>query len=119
MKKVLLIEDEDLIREGLCTLLSKLLDGKAEVICSCDGQEAMEAVDSNKFDVILTDLNMPNMNGESFLREYKQKYGDAYIIICSAHFDTYEVDNTLYDEFITKPCRTREIGDRILKIING
>ncbi len=70
--KVVLVDDQKLIREGIKSLLS--LTDKVEVVGEySDGSELVEQIDSLNCDVILLDLSMPGMDGITALKELKSR----------------------------------------------
>ena len=119
MKKLLLVEDEDLIRESLGMLLEKILKGQLTVDYAENGQVALEKTKVTDYDIIITDLNMPVMDGVQFLQQYSKMGKDAYVMIHSAYFSNFDVDKSLYKEFLTKPYNTRDMAAKISEIING
>ncbi|MGI9535270.1 MAG: response regulator [Thermodesulfobacteriota bacterium] len=69
MARILVIEDEELLRN----LYSELLEMKGfKVDTSTDGQEALEFLKDTKPDLMLLDVNMPNIDGVEFLRIIKK-----------------------------------------------
>jgi two-component system chemotaxis response regulator CheY len=63
VKKILVVDDSPSIRN---VLKSTLQGGGFEVATAQDGQKAIKMVNSESFDLIITDVNMPNMNGIEF-----------------------------------------------------
>lgn len=63
--KILILDDEQTIAELLCEMLDML--GHKTTFC-LSGQQALELIDQNQFDVILSDFRMPVMNGQEFHR---------------------------------------------------
>ena len=59
-RKVLVVDDEKLIVKGIRFSLEQ--DGM-EVDCAYDGQEALDFINNNKYDVILLDIMLPKLNG--------------------------------------------------------
>ena len=85
--RVLLVEDEELARKTLAFYLNTIFD---EVILACDGEEALLIIKENQqnnknFDLILTDLNMPNVNGMQMIDEVLKFSPNQRFIIVSAH----------------------------------
>jgi DNA-binding response OmpR family regulator len=85
--RVLLVEDEELARKTLAFYLNTIFD---EVILACDGEEALLIIKENEeknknFDLILTDLNMPNVNGMQMIDEVLKLVPNQRFIIVSAH----------------------------------
>lgn len=79
-KSILVVDDD----EALCNALETKFKGKGYDVVICkDGVECMEALNSRKFDVIMTDLHMPNMDGFSVLEKVKDTQNadvPAYVI---------------------------------------
>lgn len=69
-KKILLVEDEDFIRELYVRQLTK--EG-FQVKSAVDGQSGLQLLNSEQFDLLLLDIMLPGMNGLQLLREYKTK----------------------------------------------
>jgi DNA-binding response OmpR family regulator len=85
--RVLLVEDEELARKTLAFYLNTIFD---EVIVACDGSEGLFIIKenhdkNNSFDLVLTDLNMPNVNGMQMIDEVLKLIPDQRFIIVSAH----------------------------------
>ena len=89
--RVLLVDDHDLIRDALRTLLSAY--DYVEIIGEArDGEEAIIRVASSHPDVILMDLNMPRMNGIQATTVIKKSRKEMSIIgLCTVH-DTYTIE---------------------------
>lgn len=68
MHKILIVEDEELLREGFKLILS---DEPYEISFAIDGEQALSLCSQNKFDLILLDLMMPKVDGVKFLEKYK------------------------------------------------
>lgn len=77
MNKVLYVDDAPSMRKLVEMVLGKEFD---LTICA-DGQEALQATDSEQFDVILSDINMPVMTGFEFLEKVRTKDNYKYIPI--------------------------------------
>lgn len=68
MKRVLIVDDSRTMRE----MISFTLKGKYETIESFDGVDAIDKFKSNKIDMVITDLNMPNMDGITLIKELRK-----------------------------------------------
>ncbi|HCS55881.1 response regulator [Rubinisphaera sp.] len=68
--KVLVVDDSRTMRVIITKALAQL--GFGDVTEAADGREALELFNSNSFDAVLSDWNMPNMNGLEFLKEVRQ-----------------------------------------------
>ena len=101
--KVLVVDDEPLIRK----ILSKYMtDMKYTVSTAEDGLSALDRLDKEEFDLVLTDLNMPKMSGRELLQRMQQKYPDIPKIVLTGFGTNSDIILALqtgaYD-FITKP----------------
>ncbi|MCB0407475.1 MAG: response regulator, partial [Bdellovibrionales bacterium] len=71
--RVLVVDDEESIREFLEIMLKK--EGY-EVTCVEDGQQALDTLKKRSFDMVISDLQMPNVTGIELLRQVKDQYPD-------------------------------------------
>lgn len=84
MIKLMIIDDHSMVREGLKQLLE--LDDDLSVISQAsDGLEGLKKIEEDKPDVLLLDINMPNMNGLELLEELKEKKIDLKVLILTIH----------------------------------
>jgi CheY-like chemotaxis protein len=81
-KRVLVADDEFLIRWALTEALKK--DGY-EVRAVEDGEQALDAFERHDFDLIVTDLMMPRLDGWEVLRRIKESNPNVKVIIVTAH----------------------------------
>ena len=73
-RKVLVVDDEKLIVKGIRFSLEQ--DGM-EVDCAYDGEEALDMIYAEMYDLIVLDLNLPGMDGIEILRELRKDNGRA------------------------------------------
>ena len=79
--RLLVVDDRDIVRDGLKLVLSDtMIVVKGE---ATDGYEAIDLVMKNDYDVVLMDVNMPNMNGIDATRELKKIDPDIKILATS------------------------------------
>ncbi len=69
MKKILVIDDDQFFGK---TLEAALPEGKYEVVGAADGEEGLEKLKSEKPDLIILDMMMPKMDGQTFLRKLQE-----------------------------------------------
>lgn len=116
--KILMVEDERMTRIALTGTLRK--EGH-EVLPCPDGNTAIAALDSNKFDAVLTDLNLPGPDGIEILRHAVKTHPDIKVIIMTAYASTETAVEALrmgaYD-YLTKPFQPDEVLARIGHIEN-
>jgi DNA-binding NtrC family response regulator len=112
-KKILIIDDEELITKSLLRLLSK--EGY-DVIIARSGQEAVEKVKGNMFDLIISDVRMPEMDGietiteiRSYLKKSNKKAIPEILITGYADINKYEAASKLKVlDYIYKPFDNNE-----------
>ena len=113
---ILYAEDEAMLREDLQTTLSKLF---ANTFTATNGQEAIEIFKKEKIDLILTDINMPIMNGIELINEVKKLQQDELqIIVLSAHNEVRLLTNLInigVDGFLNKPLNKEKMIDILYK----
>ena len=107
---ILIVDDES----TMCNLLEKILAREGYKTHSLtDGQETLEYIKNNKVDIVVSDLNMPKMDGFELLKNIKQHHPGVGVIIMTGYGDAYTVKDALLlgaDEYITKPFKSYEIS---------
>lgn len=92
MIRVLICDDQDVVREGLRAILSTA--SEIEVIgAASDGAQALELVEWHKPDVVLMDLNMPGVNGIQATRAIREKFPNVRVLALT----TYDADEWVFD----------------------
>ena len=89
MLKVLVVEDEELIRRGIVLAVDWAALGCVVVGEASNGEEALEAVERLNPSLIITDLKMPRMDGIEMIRRLRERGNNAYVIILTA-YDSFE-----------------------------
>ncbi len=118
--KVLLVEDEELARKTLAFYLNTIFD---EVITACDGSEALEIIKGSffkkeNFDLIISDLNMPNLNGMQMIDEILKFLPNQRFIIVSAHKneeDLLKLINLRVSGYFVKPLNIDNMMEMLQK----
>ncbi|PHS03412.1 MAG: sigma-54-dependent Fis family transcriptional regulator [Blastopirellula sp.] len=81
-RNILVVDDNRLARESISDALTIL--GNRATACG-SGSEALQLVDKNSFDVILTDLQMPGMSGIELVQQLREQQCDSQILMITAH----------------------------------
>jgi DNA-binding NtrC family response regulator len=82
MKKILVVEDEESVR----FILKQMLEmGGYSVEAANNGQEALEKLKSGRFDMLVTDINMPIMNGVELFNKTREEFPGMPVIFVTAH----------------------------------
>ena len=116
MAKVLVVEDEQSLREPLVFFLEK--EGH-EVSVAVDGEDALRVFENSGADVILLDLMLPKIDGNQVCKQIRQS-SNVPIIMLTAKDS--EIDKIVgleigADDYITKPYSTRELLARIKAVL--
>ncbi len=115
-KKILIVDDEENARIGLSRLLAR--EG-FQVDSVPNGYEALNYLRQHQVNLIVTDINMPEMNGISFLRELNKTFPHSNVIMITAHggVESYiEAMNLGAFEYINKPVKIDELKSILNKI---
>lgn len=119
--KIMIADDHSMIREGLKQLLE--LEGNFEVIAeACDGVECLEKLLTVKPDVLLLDINMPNMNGLEVLQKMKDKRMKVKVLVLTVHNEVeylLKAVNIGVNGYLLKDSESAELKKAILAVVNG
>lgn len=102
MKRIMIIEDETALREELSVLLK---NAGYEPVAVTDYSNVSEQMKSAYSDLILLDINLPNVNGETLLQDFRKSSDTPVIMLTSRTTEIDEVLSMSYgaDDYITKP----------------
>lgn len=119
--KVMLADDHVLIREGIKQLLE--FDGSMEVIAEAnDGFECLNLLKEVNPDILLLDINMPNMNGIDVLKELKTAKNPLRVLILTVHSEVEYLVKAVdigADGYIMKDSGSAELKLAISTIMDG
>lgn len=117
MTKLLLLEDDLLFAE---TLIDLLEESSYEVSHFANGQDALDAIFNNKFDVYLLDINVPLIDGISLLGDLRGANDNTPAIFLTSHKDKEMLECGFLsgaDDFLTKPFDSDELLWRIAALV--
>lgn len=118
MQRILVVDDEENTRIGLVKLLSR--DGyQADAVAN--GFEALDYIGYHGVDLIITDINMPEMNGLVFLRKLNQSYPEIKVILMTAYGGVGSYLETINQdmlEYLSKPVKFDELKAIIGRMFN-
>ena len=115
-KRILVVDDEENARIGLSRLLAKegfVVDSVA------NGFEALNYLQQQEVNLVVTDINMPEMNGIAFLRELNKSFPNTNVIMITAYggVESYiEAMNLGAFEYINKPVKIEELKSILKKV---
>lgn len=82
-KKILLVDDEEVFLEQLKDALEQSnLD--LQIDTACDGLDALEKIEADRHDIVITDIKMPRMDGYALLKEIHNRYPTTYVVVVTA-----------------------------------
>ncbi len=114
---ILLIDDEEVI----CSILKKFLEAKGhQVTASLKAAEGLGYFKKNKFDIVLSDITMPEMDGIELIRKIKEQDRSTKIIVITGHVQKAKEDaakNAGADEILIKPFRNEQLYQTINRVL--
>ena len=111
--QILLVDDEEVI---LAVLARELRLIHYEVSIASGGEEALALIKSSRFDAVITDLDMPDIDGISVLKLSKQQSPETCVLILTGYGDMNSAIDALRlgaDDYLIKPCDTDELLYRL------
>lgn len=117
--RILVVDDEEHTRLGYAEVL-RLEDYTVDV--AKNGAAGLEMVKKNQYDVIVTDLRMPEMDGTMFIENLRKFDNEVKVVVITAFgsFKSYKKATSLgVVEYINKPVRAKDLKDAILKVLGN
>ena len=116
----MIVEDEELIRQGLTSLVDYEQFGMTVINQAENGREAWEKFQDQPADILLTDINMPQMNGLDLAHLVKEQSPSCHIIFLTG-YDDFEFARKAIklgaDDYLPKPFHLAELNARIKSVI--
>lgn len=115
---ILFVEDEVQLQEQMVTFLKKIFD---TVDVASDGKEALEKYQNKKYDIVITDINMPNMDGFSLIENIFKTNPTQEIIIASAYTEKGYLQKAKelgIPDYVSKPVKLDELLMILYKYAN-
>jgi len=116
MAEILVVDDDDIIRETLCELLSQ--DHACQAADTAE--EALAKLESQAFDVVLTDISMPGLSGFDLLNKLVQLYPGTPVIIISGLTDEEQAQSLIGRgafDYLLKPFRLEVVEDSVKRAV--
>lgn len=118
MYKILIVEDERNIRESIDTALRDKYDVKT----ASSGNEALNLISKEQFDLLITDIRMPGISGLELLKEYKKLYPENPVIVITAFTSiqsAVEAMKSGASEYVPKPFSLEEIEIKVNNLLKS
>lgn len=117
--KIIIIDDEELIRLGLAKLLTDANRGYSITGCFADGSEAIDTIINSDVDVVITDIRMPEMDGLELIKVVRGMQNTIPFIVLSGYSD-FEYARTVFrfgvEDYLLKPVNQFELFKCLDKI---
>jgi len=124
-KAFLVVDDSATFRQLLCMSLTRI-DGISEqnITQAVDGKDALEKVKSGGYDLVLTDIRMPNMDGLEFVRQVRSEMANKElpIIIISTKGSEEDIEtgmNLGASGYLSKPISMSKLRDLVLGLLSS
>lgn len=112
--RIMLIDDSRTMRTIQRNVLTQL--GFKEIEEACDGQDALSKVDAFNPDIILVDWNMPNVDGISFVKQYRARGRKTPIVMVTTESEKARVIEAIkagVNNYVVKPFTPESLAARI------
>jgi CheY-like chemotaxis protein len=106
--RVLIVDDEPVIRKVIQRSLPDY-----QVIEAENGKAALEIMQQEGADLVIADINMPEMDGFELLNHLRSQYPDLPVVGLSGYVSAGEAQHYGFDGFLEKPLKLREITDKV------
>ena len=118
--KILVVDDDERERLLLETLITRMGDN-FEVCAVGNGQEALESLQNNAFHMLLTDLQMPMLDGVTLTKEFLTHYPDGVVVWITAYGCILHSDKTKLPVYrcLNKPVGVDEIRKTVLAALES
>lgn len=121
MIKVLVVDHHPIVRKGIYSLFEA--SPEIQIVATVDnGKELFEYVNKHPVDIVLSEIDLPGLNGITALRTIKREYSEVKVIIFSSHPEEVYAVSTIKagaSGYLPKSVKTEIIKEAILKVYNG
>jgi putative nucleotidyltransferase with HDIG domain len=114
MKRILFVDDEQPVLDGIRTRLHRM-HNKWEMKYVDSGPHAIEALENGHFDVIVTDMRMPGMDGAQVLHEVSGRWPEVIRIVLSGYAELQQTIRLvpIAHQYLSKPCESPRLENAI------
>ena len=113
--KVLVVDDEEMLRN----LLARILEREGySVSTASGGKQALACLEKSDFQIMVSDVKMPEISGFELLKEAKQKFPRLAVVMMTAFGDENTVEQALglgADGYVAKPFKSNELTSEIAR----
>lgn len=119
MKRVLVVEDEKMIRRGIAAMVKRCSVEVQEIIECRNGEEALEILKQKPVDVMFTDIRMPKMDGVELVENMEKLEHRPIVIVVSGYEDFHYSVSMLQHgvrDYILKPIKREKVEELLVKL---
>ena len=116
MAEILVVDDDDIIRDTLCELLSQ--DHACQTAATAE--EALARLEAQAFDLVLTDVSMPGLTGLDLLNRVVELYPGTPVIVVSGLSDQEQAQSLISRgafDYLLKPFRLEVVEDSVKRAL--
>ena len=115
-KRVLFVDDEALVLQGLQRSLRPLRN-EWEMVFLDSAEAALAAMEQQPFDVLVTDMRMPRVDGAQLLQDVRERFPQTVRFVLSGHSDRETVMRAVVPahQYISKPCDVEELKQKLAR----
>ncbi|APH06026.1 response regulator transcription factor [Bacillus weihaiensis] len=121
MYKIVIVDDEKNIRLGIQAMINREFADKIKTFVAMNGEEALQVLNENDIDIVITDIKMPGMSGIELIHHIQDKGYNPALIILSGYDDfqyAKEAIKCKVKDYLLKPINRAELFQTINKILN-
>lgn len=110
-QSILIVDDEEIIRD----LLTEVLEDY-DISVACNGQEAIDKIKDRKYNLVITDLRMPNVSGAEVVKFARETSPDTQVIVISGYSSLHTVSQSITHgacAFLSKPFSIKELIETV------
>ena len=120
--RILLVDDEDLVLQGLKRIVECSLPEIKNVCTASSGQEALLLIASQRFNLFVLDMELPDISGMDIIVRIREKDPQARIIVNTMHEEIWFIKNLIQcsvDGILFKSIDSTKIAEAIRRVLDG
>lgn len=119
MYRLIVVDDEELIRQGLLARLAYLGFTFTEIYEAASGIEALELIQEHPVDIVITDIQMPDMDGLTFIEKAKEYYQNLKFVLLTGYAEFAYAEKAIslgVKAYLLKPVSNSELKESLEKV---
>lgn len=116
--KFLVVDDSGTMRTIQKRCLLKLGIAEEDIVEAADGRQALDCYEKNSFDVVLTDWNMPEMDGLQLLKAIRERNAEIPIVMITTEAERSRVVEAVQagvSDYLVKPFTPDDLADKLTR----